>query len=225
MPRFQRVVVSDIPHHVVNRGNRRQDVFFQASDYEYYLEMLSLFSRIYEVRIICYCLMTNHIHLIAIPSDERSLTQMMSDVQKSYTRMINFREGWRGHLWQGRYFSCPMDEVYTTRTARYIELNPMKAKMVNNIGEYTYSSIQFHLGEKEDKLIRESYFDFSPKQWRDYLMEGLDSEKQEEDRLEIEQATGRPLGDDRFIKRLEEATDRVLKMKKSGPKNHSKFNA
>ena len=100
--------------------------------------MLSLFSRIYEVRIISYCLMTNHIHLIAIPSCELSLIQMMKDVQKSYTRMANFRERWRGCLWQGRYFSSPMNELYADRTARYIELNPVKAKMVHDFSDYSY---------------------------------------------------------------------------------------
>ncbi len=218
MAKISRVVIPGLPHHIVNRGNRRQAVFFEETDYQYFLEMLGLFSKIYEVRIISYCLMTNHVHIIAIPSDEHSMTQMMEDTQRSYTRMINFRYGWRGYLWQGRYFSCPMNEIYAARTARYIELNPVKAKMVEDFSQYPYSSAMFHLGQAKDLVIKESYFDFTPKQWKDFVEEGVNAQDDEISFIEEKTRTGRPMGDDSFIDKLEVLTARILKPLKRGPK-------
>ncbi|MCB0273083.1 MAG: transposase [Bdellovibrionales bacterium] len=224
MPRIPRVVIPGYPHHIVNRGNRRQDVFFQETDYQYYLEMLSLFSRIYEVQIASYCLMTNHIHLVAIPSDENSMSQMMVDVQRAYTRMINFREGWRGCLWQGKYFSSPMDEKHAVETARYIELNPVKAKMVKDFGDYPYSSAGFHLGKYlNDPVIKNPYFDFTSQEWRDFVESGIKNDEEESILIETRVQTGRPMGDDTFIEKLEKLTGRNLRPQKSGPSKHSKI--
>ncbi|MCB1196976.1 MAG: transposase [Deltaproteobacteria bacterium] len=223
MPRMPRVVIPEYPHHIVNRGNRRQDVFFQETDYQYYLEMLSLFSRIYEVQIVSYCLMTNHFHLIAIPPDENSMSQMMVDVQRAYTRMINFREGWRGCLWHGKYFSCPMDEKHTVETARYIELNPVKAKMVNHFGDYPYSSAGFHLGKcLHDPVMRDPYIDFTAQEWRNFVEDGIKDEKDLSALIETRVQSGRPLGGDSFIEKLERLTGRSLRPRKSGPNKHSK---
>ena len=222
MARRGRIIIPNTPHHVVNRGNRRQDVFFEEDDYIQYLEILAKFCIIYEVRIVSYCLMTNHIHLIAIPSEEYTLAKAIGDAHQAYTRMINFRYGWRGHLWQGRFFSCPMDEIYTARTARYIELNPVKAKMVKDFGDYKYSSAGFHLGKHlNDPVIKEPYIDFSAEEWREYVEEGIDEE--EEGKIEVQTQTGKPLGEEGFISKIEKLTGLELTAKKPGPKPQSRI--
>ena len=146
---------------------------------------------------------------------------MMGVVQKSYARMINHRYGWKGHLWQGRFFSCPMDEVYTLRAARYIELNPVKAGLVNTFEEYPYSSARFHLQLSVDSVMRDRYFNISPSEWRQFIQEGLQNSEMmahEEQVIEENIKTGRPIGSDVFVEYVEKLTGRVLKRQKRGPK-------
>ncbi len=116
MARIGRVVVPEIPHHITQRGNRRQKVFFQASDYESYISLLREWCNRYSVEIWAYCLMPNHVHIVAVPHTEKGLSRAIGEVHRRYTRMINFREKWRGYLWQGRFTSYPMDERYLMAT-------------------------------------------------------------------------------------------------------------
>ena len=112
MARIARVVAPGIPHHITQRGNRRQPTFFQSSDYQLYLDLALKFSAKHGVQIWAYCLMPNHVHLIAVPEQEDSLAKAISEIHRRYTRAINFRMDWRGHLWQGRFHSFPMDQDY-----------------------------------------------------------------------------------------------------------------
>ena len=217
MARTGRIVIPNIPHHIVNRGNRRQNVFFGEDDYIQYLEILSKFCMMYEVKIISYCLMANHVHLIAIPSESSALSKAIGDTHQAYTRMVNFRHRWRGHLWQGRFFSCPMDELYTCRTARYIELNPYKAKVVKDFADYPYSSAGFHMGYRlSDPVVKEPYFAYTAKEWRRFIEEATD--EQEEKLIEQQTQTGKPMGEENFIKKMEKETGLDLSRKKPGPK-------
>ncbi len=130
MPRIERVTVPSIPHHITQRGNRRQKTFFSNKDYTTYIDLMAEWCNRCGVEIWAYCLMPNHVHLIAVPDNEDSLAKAIGEAHRRYTRHINFRKGWRGHLWQGRFASYPMDEVYLMVAARYIELNPVKARLV-----------------------------------------------------------------------------------------------
>ena len=125
MARMARVVVPGVPHHVVQRGNRRQQTFFSDEDYRYYLGLLSKACDEGEISVWAYCLMPNHVHLIAVPRSATSLASALGDVHRRYTRMVNFRESWRGYLWQGRFSSFPMDDRHVLAAARYILLNPL----------------------------------------------------------------------------------------------------
>ena len=127
-----RVVLPGYPHHITQRGNRRQDVFFEDSDYEHYLELLREWCTHEDIEIWAYCLMTNHVHLIVMPNLKSKLGKAIGEVHRRYTRMINFREQWKGHLWQGRFASYVMDERWLLRAVAYVELNPVKAGIVNN---------------------------------------------------------------------------------------------
>src|SRR5690349_7717913 len=108
MPRKARIVMPGIPHHVTQRGNRRQRTFFRESDYQTYIDIMSQSCKATDVKIWAYALMPNHVHMIAVPGSAEALTTAIARAHETYTRLINFREGWQGHLWQGRYFSVPM---------------------------------------------------------------------------------------------------------------------
>ena len=136
MARLARVVVPGMPHHVTQRGNRRQETFFRDDDYQAYLELMAEFCGQHGVEVWGYCLMPNHVHLIAVPKSEDGLRRAIGEAHRRYTRRINFREGWRGHLWQGRFASFVMDDDYLLAAARYIELNPVRARMVRKVHRY-----------------------------------------------------------------------------------------
>ena len=149
MARLARVVLPNYLHHIIQRGNRRQDVFFSDNDYIYYLELLKEWCDKESIEIWAYCLMSNHVHLILKPNDQSNLSKAIAETHRRYTRMINFRKNWRGYLWQGRFSSYPMDEHYLLKAAAYVELNPVKAKMVQEPWDYRWSSVHAHLAQHD----------------------------------------------------------------------------
>ena len=153
MPRIARVTVPSVPHHITQRGNRRQKTFFSNKVYAAYIDLMAEWCNRCGVEIWAYCLMPNHVHLIAVPDNEDSLAKAIGEAHRRYTRHINFRKGWRGHLWQGRFASYPMDEVYLMVAARYIELNPVKARLVSKPELWKYSSAASHVYGKERHII------------------------------------------------------------------------
>ena len=123
MARMPRLVVPDYPHHITQRGNRRMKTFFSEDDYQHYINLLESYKTDAEVEIWAYCLMPNHVHIVAVPKEKDGLSYLFRQVHRHYTRYINFREKWKGHLWQERYHSFVMDEQYLLATVRYVELN------------------------------------------------------------------------------------------------------
>ncbi len=109
-----------------------------------------------KVVIWAYCLMPNHVHLIAVPESEDGLRRAIGEAYRRYTRRVNFREGWRGHLWQGRFCSFPMDETYLLTAVRYVELNPVRARLCSKPQEYPWSSAAAHFTGSDDALVRVS---------------------------------------------------------------------
>ena len=216
MPRRPRIVIPGLPYHVTQRGVRRTDVFFEDEDREYYLRQLVKFSRISKVDVIAYCLMTNHVHLIVTPDPSSNLSRAIAETHRRYTRMINFRENWRGYLWQGRFASFPMDKSYLLKAAAYVELNPVKANLVSLPEEYRRSSIHAHLkGEDPFGIVNPRKLLDICGDWEVYLQQT----KADSDADFIRcSRTGRPLGDDGFIEKAEQLLNRNLKKKKPGPK-------
>ena len=216
MVRLARVTPAGVPHHVIQRGNRRQKVFFGVEDRKNYLDILALQSRIYGLRVWAYCLMDNHVHLIVVPEKETSLTRAISATHETYTRMINFRQGWRGYLWQGRFKSMPLDEKYLYAAVRYVELNPVRAGIVKYPQDYTWSSAQFHILGTPNSVLSHFYLLDEISDWKKYL-------SQEEDLLETKAIrrhteSGRPLGSESFMNQLEAQVKRKLRKQKTGPK-------
>ena len=154
MARLARVVIPGLPHHITQRGNRRQQTFFNEGDYAAYLELMTEWCREQGVEIWSYCLMPNHTHSIAVPSSEDGLRWAIGETHRRYTRRINFREKWRGYLWQGRFASFVMDEPYLLAAARYIELNPVRARLVSKAEDWPWSSARAHLAGQDDPLVK-----------------------------------------------------------------------
>ena len=211
MPRLARVVVPGLPHHVVQRGNRRQDVFFSDGDREAYLAFLRAACGDFGVEVRGWCLMPNHVHVIAVPEEEASLARAFADAHVRYTRMVNFREGWRGHLWQGRFGSSPMDERHAVAALRYVERNPVRAGLVRVAWRYRWSSAAFHVGGLDaDALIgsRDGWFAELAAGWREFLAEG--DEEEFVARVRREANVGRPVGAAPFVAGLERRLKRRL---------------
>lgn len=216
MPRLARLVIPSIPHHVTQRGNRRQTVFFGNDDYAAYLALLAEYTSKTGVEVWAWCLMPNHVHLMLTPPDDDALRAALSETHRRYSRRVNFREDWRGYLWQGRFASCPMDEAHQMAAARYIELNPVRARLVGEPGAWPWSSAVAHLTGKPDGLTRIAALGIAPSEWAAFLAAGLDNQSLEA--IRRGERTGRPLGDAAFIGKLERLTGRALARQKPGPK-------
>ena len=154
MARIARVVVPGIAHHITQRGVRRMETFFNDEDYESYISLMGEWCRKSGIEVWAYCLMPNHIHLVAVPEREDSLARGIGEAHRRYTRYINFKKGWKGYLWQGRFSSFPMDEKYLLSAVRYVELNPVRAKIVPKSQDYRWSSARAHLEGIDDDLVK-----------------------------------------------------------------------
>ena len=221
MARIARVVAPGIPHHVTQRGNRRQQTFFNDEDYQAYLQLMSQWCAKYKVRIWAYCLMPNHVHLIAVPETKEGLNLAIGEAHRRYTRRINFREGWRGHLWQGRFSSFILDENHLLACVRYIELNPVRAGIVKTPESWRWSSARAHVKRIDDILVQtKPLLSMINSSWRKFI--SSDARESEMALFRKHERTGRPIGDDTFIERLERLLDRKLKPQKPGPKPKDK---
>jgi REP-associated tyrosine transposase len=218
MARIARVVVPDFPHHVIQRGVRRMDVFFSDDDREEYLSLLAEQGKRFGVHYLAWCLMTNHVHLIAVPETKSSLAQGIGEAHRRYTRYINFREGWRGYLFQGRFHSCPLDGNHLLAAVRYVLRNPVHAKIAERPWDYMWSSARWLVGLADsDKLATDSNLFDDIRDWRSFLAAHDDLAPS----IRIHTRTGRPLGDEQFIDRLESLTGRALRPRKRGPRPSS----
>jgi putative transposase len=219
MARMARIVIPGVPHHVTQRGNRRQDVFFEEADYRHYLWLLERYVVESGSELLAYCLMPNHVHLILVPSTEVSLTASVQETHRRYTQAINQKKDWKGYLWQGRYASFPMDEAHLLAAARYIELNPVRAGLVSHAQDWSWSSVHAHISGESPPAMQA--LNVAPllglrPDWSAFLKEGLSEE--EVKRLRDAERTGRPVGTPSFIDELERLTGRSLRKRKPGPK-------
>ncbi len=218
MPRLARAVFADIPHHITQRGNRREDVFFHDEDCQTYLEWLRYYSQEHGLEILAYCLMTNHIHLVAVPSTEYSLQKALKPLHMRYAQRINKRNRWQGHFWQGRYFSSPMDERYMWATIRYVERNPVRARMVRKAERYPWSSAAAHCGLTEDNVLstltKWRKLSDQVDNWSAWLAEGDEGNDLDAIRRNIEK--GLPCSSGQFISKLERLSGRMLQYQPQG---------
>ncbi|MFH0753836.1 MAG: transposase [Candidatus Omnitrophota bacterium] len=200
MPRKYRIVIAGKPHHVTQRGNRRQPVFFSSYDKGIYLKLLKEATVKNQVKIWAYCLMDNHVHLILVPEVEASLAKAVAEVNRRFTCIINKRNKWRGYLWQGRFLSSVMDDCYLIRAMHYVENNPVRAGIVKRAWEYPWSSASTHVFGSQDSILDVFPYERLIGDWRQFLMqtelEGI--------LLDIRQRSRGclPLGENEFIQKL-----------------------
>ena len=216
MSKIQRVEAIDYPYHVIQRGNRNQKVFIKEGDKAKYFKILKIQVELFNLEVWAYCLMNNHVHLVVVPKQKGSLTECISETHRLYSRMINFREDWRGHLWQGRFKSYPMDARYLYAAVRYVERNPVRAGIVEKAEDYLWSSAKAHVENRAEGILSRFYLMDEIKDWRLYL-----SSPDEQDNLKFlrsHQSTGRPLGNEDFINDLEIKEGRLLAKQRPGPK-------
>ena len=209
MARIARIVVPGIPHHVTQRGNRRQPVFFGDADYQLYVGLMSEWCRRYAVEVWAYCLMPNHIHLVVVPETAAGLARAVGEAHRRYTVLVNRRERWTGYLWQGRFSSCPLDEKHLLMAVRYVEQNPVRARLVRQPWRYGWSSAAAHVRGRDDGLVRvKPMLELVSEDWRGYL--GQETGQTDQALLQLHSRTGRPLGAPGFIERLESKLGRKI---------------
>lgn len=197
-----RTTIPGLPHHVIQRGLHGRKTFLNNTDYGVYLEIMSDCIRRHSVEIWSYCLMPDHVHLIAIPQEKNSLSNCLRAAHGRYTKYINRRTDNSGQFWQGRYASHLLDEQYLIACTRYIEINPVKRDYVAKPEDWKWSSAMAHMMKSDDSLV-----DVKPllqrvkRQWQDFLAETRP--ENEADLFYLHEKNGRPLGNDAFLVMVE----------------------
>lgn len=223
MPRRARFVEPGLPYHITQRGNNRQDVFESRADRQRYIELLRDHLDRERVRVLAWCLMTNHVHLVAIPSAEESLGVALGQSHSQYALEWNRARGRVGHLWQNRFFSCPVDTSRLLAAIRYVDRNPARAGMVASAWEWEWSSAAAHVGgASSDPLLVSDWRtrtaevglgEWDAERWADALDGQAEAEAAEIRRATL---TGEPLGPKAFLERLESEAGRQLRVLKRG---------
>lgn len=224
MPRMGRVTLPNYPHHVVQRGHNRQVVFAEASDYQRYLDALAEFKAEFDVRVYAYCLMTNHVHLLLAPGEEvAGLGRLMKRLAGRQTRYHNALEGRTGTLWEGRYKSSPVDtDEYLLACVRYIELNPVRARMTDVPEAYRWSSARHHLGIERCHWLDEDpgYLALSDEtavrqvRYREFLNAAIPEGEWALIRAAVQR--GQLTGRDRFVDQVEGIVGRCIEHRSPG---------
>jgi putative transposase len=217
MARFARVVVVDVPHHVTQRGNAQQVILTDDAHRAAYLDLLRQYSELHNLSLLGYCLMSNHVHLIVIPRTAEALAQTLKLTHGRYASYWNAQRSSSGHVWQGRFYSCPLDETHLWRALRYVELNPVRAAMVTAAEQWRWSSAAAHCGACAPNALleierwRERW---TMPEWREHLAAG--DSPTDVAALRQYTHTGRPLGSTEFVAALEHSTLRPLLPRKAG---------
>jgi putative transposase len=214
MPRRNRCIIPKIPHHALQRGNNHQAIFFEEKDKQHFCKNLIKYSREQQVYIGAYCLMTNHLHLLLYPDKEKGLINFMKFINQIHSQYINRKYKRSGKLWENRYKLYLVDPDYEWRVARYIELNPVRAKMANNPQDYQYSSAKKNLRNIKDNVVNTDIIKGEYKDYQNFVKEKIEEKelRQIEDALQQNKALG---GKD-FIEKLEKRFGRVFKTRKRG---------
>jgi putative transposase len=216
MTRLARVVVPDAPHHITQRGNRRERVFFEEGDYRLYLDLIGEAAKRSGTAIVSYCLMPHHVHFLMIPSHTDGLRQTFAGAHRRYTRVIHARHKWIGHLWQGRFSSTAMDGRHFLAAVGYVALNPVRAKLVARAEDWAWSSTRALLAGRDDGLVTvapvlDVVGDFA-------ALLGAAEDEAAVSAIRHSRSTGRPVGARDWIAQIEASTSRELAAGKRGPK-------
>ena len=217
MARLPRIVVPQVPHHVTQRGNGRQQTFFGDKDYALYRDLLGRHCHAADVEVWAWCLMPNHVHLILVPQDEDGLRRALAPLHRAYAGIVHTRQERTGHFWQGRFGAVAMDEAHFAAALRYVLLNPVRARLVTRPEEWPWSSLHAHLSGKDDGVtildpVAERFPNLAA------LLNAATDDSDAQKRLRRAESIGRPLGDTAFLDRVETLVGRPVRTGKRGPK-------
>ncbi|HDY65111.1 MAG TPA: transposase [Phycisphaerae bacterium] len=212
MPRVGRIVIPGCPHHITQRGNNRQDVFFVDDDRRAYLAILKDRAERECLSVDGYCLMDNHVHLIATPERADSIAKAVGRTNFLYTQYVNRLHARSGHLWQNRFYSCALDDEHFWAAMAYVERNPVRSKIIRRAWRYAWSSAAAHCGASDKSELLDlgewrKLLDVAA--WKDTLCDPTDDDDLV--RLRLNTSRGRPLGSDSFVSKLERALGRRLR--------------
>jgi putative transposase len=217
MARYARIIIPNAPHHVTQRGNRREPIFFEDGDQDVYRDLLAEQAAKYRVGVWAYCLMPNHVHLILTPCDKTGLGRAVGETHRRYTNFVNARGRWNGHLFQSRFSSVAMDEGHLISAVRYISLNPVRARLVRHAQDWPWSSVRAHLAEEDDGLVSVRPVLDRVERFADLLM--TDADDRVFQALRAAEGSGRPLGNADFIAGLERLLGRPIARRAPGRKS------
>jgi putative transposase len=217
MARLPRMVLPGVPHHVTQRGNRRERTFFEDGDYALYLDLLAQAAGRHGVEIWSYCLMPNHVHIIAVPRDGDGLAQTFRHVHRHYTGYVNARMRVTGHLWQGRFASVAMDEQHLFAAFRYVALNPLRARLVERAENWPWSSVRAHYAGLDDHVVRVAPALDRVGDFRAFLGEDFD-EAFTYAALRKAETIGRPVGSAQWLDDMATRSGQALLPGKRGPR-------
>jgi putative transposase len=217
MARLPRMVLPGIPHHITQRGNRRERTFFEDGDYALYLDLLADAADRHGLEIWSYCLMPNHVHIIAVPRDVDALSRTFRHVHRHYTGFVNARLRVTGHLWQGRFSSVAMDEQHLCAALRYVALNPVRARLVTSAEDWRWSSVRAHRAEQDDHVVRVAPALERVGNFAAFLGEEFD-ETFTYAALRKAETIGRPIGSTEWLAEMAAKTGQSLLPGKRGPK-------
>ena len=224
MARLARIVVAGLPHHVTQRGNRRQKVFLEDGDYALYRDLLAARCRQAGVAVWAYCLMPNHVHLILVPATADALARALGETHRRYTGFLNARMRVTGHLFQGRFGSVVMDEPHLMAAARYVSLNPVRAGLVRRARDWPWSSVRAHLKGRDDGLVTVApLIERTAGRFADLIASAPSPEELAV--MRAAETIGRPLGSPRFLDRLERRLGRSVRPAKRGRPKHADADA
>jgi len=209
MARIPRITLEGLPHHVTQRGNRKQAVFQDDEDRVDYLHLLARCMRTYDVRVWAYALMSNHVHLLCVPATCQGLSDALRDLHGDYAARFNVRHGESGHLWQARFNSTALDDQHLANATRYVERNPVRAGMVAAAEHYRWSSAPAHCGLRDDPVLSPDLPLLSAiSDWRAWL--STEDHPDQQEVLRERTRTGRPLISDELLRVLERPFARSL---------------
>jgi len=218
MARLPRVIAVDEPHHVTQRGNGRRFILDGDTDCSVYLDLLEQSLALHSVAMTGYCLMSNHVHLLLGPGRAESLGLALKHARGRYASYWNAIHHSSWHVWQGRYYSCPLDDRHVWEALRYTELNPVRAGLVAESASWMWSSAAAHCAAVPDSgclvmQLWQSRWDSAS--WRAFLE--VKESASELAAIRLSTHTGRPLGTAEFVRALERSTQRPLAPQKRGP--------
>jgi putative transposase len=217
MPRIARIIAPGYPHHITQRGNNRATVFFDDEDRQTYLKLLGLYASKHELQIWAYCLMDNHVHLLAVPQTETSLARGIGLTNQVYTQYLNRKLCQSGRIWQNRFFSCVVERnQYLWAVARYIVRNPLKVGLAERAEEYPWSSARAHLTGEGDTILAASSTWLDPSERTAFAEFVLAENVEMDEAIRKATRTGRPIGSEGFVDMLEFRLKQVLRPKKVG---------